>query len=226
MVESFLVRARAAFDRRIINKFISFRRKKYNEKKRKRLENLTPSILSNNCSGGIIYSDLGLKFNSPTVNLYLSFDNFISLVRNLEYYSKCSPVQVYQEGIEFPIGKLQRDDETVILYFMHYHSFEEARDKWLERGMRIDFDNIFIMIEYPGKLTSEMYQKFSGLPYKNKLIFTRKEHEEKDVVPLNIYDKDYFHGKLFAYPSRFSKKRYLDSFDYVSFLNQNVNSRK
>lgn len=35
---------------------------------RRRLRNYSPTIISNNCCAGFIYHDLGLKFNSPTIN--------------------------------------------------------------------------------------------------------------------------------------------------------------
>ncbi|MBR6702294.1 MAG: DUF1919 domain-containing protein, partial [Clostridia bacterium] len=39
--------------------------KLYIENKRKKLKNPNPSIIANNCNGGIIAHDLGLQFNSP-----------------------------------------------------------------------------------------------------------------------------------------------------------------
>ena len=58
----------------------------YKELKRKRLKNFNPTIISSNCNGGIIYHDLGLPFNSPTINLSMDTDDFIKLVSNLKYY--------------------------------------------------------------------------------------------------------------------------------------------
>ena len=48
---------------------------------RKRLKNKKISILCNNCIGGIVSLELGLRFNSPTVNLYFENDDFFSFLK-------------------------------------------------------------------------------------------------------------------------------------------------
>ena len=55
-----------------------------NKKNRQRLKNTTPSLICNNCLGGFIYHWLGLKFNSPFINLYLEDNDFLLALENLE----------------------------------------------------------------------------------------------------------------------------------------------
>lgn len=43
---------------------------------RRKLKNRTPSILSNNCTAGVLYSDFGLPFASPTINMFMEFPDF------------------------------------------------------------------------------------------------------------------------------------------------------
>lgn len=219
------MRVKSAYKRRITDKIKVFLCEKYNKKKQKRLKNMNPSIITNNCSGGIICHDLGLKFNSPTVNLFMSLDDFIKFVNNLEYYAKCKPVQVYRKDVDYPVGILERGEESITLYFMHYHTFDEAKNKWIERGNRIDYENVNIILEAGNGLTQELYDAFKALPYKNKVIIAQPGIiEGDDIIPMDIYNKNFCDGKIFLYQNKYSPKRYLDKFDYVSFLNQNVKS--
>ena len=63
-----------------------YRKKFRNKKERKKLKIDNFSIISNNCIGGVIYNDLGKKFLSPTVNLYIKPTDFIKFLENMEYY--------------------------------------------------------------------------------------------------------------------------------------------
>ena len=64
--------------------------KREHEKKclryRKIFQNKDISIISMNCTGGILYHDLGLQFRSPTVNLFMRAEDFIKFCENLEFY--------------------------------------------------------------------------------------------------------------------------------------------
>lgn len=62
-------------------------------KLRSRIKNTAPTIISNNCIAGIIYHNLGLKFFSPTINLYISGWDYILFVENLEDYLKCELIE-------------------------------------------------------------------------------------------------------------------------------------
>lgn len=44
------------------------------------------SILASNCIGGEIYHDLGLPFNSPTINLWMHQNDFLEFIKNLDFY--------------------------------------------------------------------------------------------------------------------------------------------
>ena len=43
------------------------------------------SIISNNCWGGMIFSNLHKKYNSPTVGLYFFSDEYIKFLKNINY---------------------------------------------------------------------------------------------------------------------------------------------
>lgn len=201
------------------------RRAAYNDKKRKKNKNPNPTIITNNCIGGIIYHDLGLQFTSPTINLYFQKSaDFFAFVNDIKYYVEQTPRQVYEEDKKYPIGEFEKDGNKLRVYFMHYKTFEEAVAKWKERGKRINYDNLFIIVEYPEELrnTDEAYKNFKNIKYKNKRMITNPVgFKDSEIVKSSLYNKKFFFGKILRYKNRFSKKRYLDSFDYLSFLNNN-----
>lgn len=90
--------------------------RRLNKKNRKRIRNKDISIISMNCTGGILLHDLGLKFLSPTVNLFMRAEDFIKFCENLEYYLSIDKfVECHDKFIiedrTYPIGYL--DDLTI-----------------------------------------------------------------------------------------------------------------
>lgn len=199
------------------------RRTAYLKKKRRKLHNTTPTIIANNCVAGIVYHDLELPFNSPTINLQLFPKDFLRFVVRLEEYLQCELEEVFDERFHYPIGELRLDQESIRLYFVHYETFEEAKEKWIERCRRVDMNNLFIVFLHRGRVypSTDIYQMFRQLPYKNKVMLT---------YPVGILDRDlvpYFSrrlknipGKMLEYPHLYSKKRYIDRFNFVKFFNR------
>ena len=71
-------------------------RRWYHKKKARNCNKENVSIICNNCTGGIILHDLGLKFNTPTINtLFYSADDFIFFVLNIRVFSKTLIPQHY-----------------------------------------------------------------------------------------------------------------------------------
>lgn len=71
---------------------------------------------------------------------------------------------------------------------------------------------------------SPIYELLRNAPYTHKVLVTSKDSaattEDLPVVHLPIYSKpDYFPGKIFATKTKLSLSRWLDDFDYVTFLN-------
>lgn len=103
--------------------------KKYRDKQyRNRFINQNITILSMNCTGGILYHDLGLQFLSPTVNLYIKAQDFIKFCENLKYYLSIDQmIQCKEPGIvedrKYPVAYLG----DILLYLVHYHTVEEAQ---------------------------------------------------------------------------------------------------
>lgn len=188
----------------------------YKENKRRKLKNKTPTIISSNCNGEFIYYDLGLKFLSPTINLSFEMNDYVKLLQNLKWYMNQPITPCKDSRFDYPTGMLG----DVEIKFNHYKTFDEAVCKWEERKKRINWDNLFILAIDGDECTYESIEKFDQLPYKNKVIFTHRPYPEfKSAYYIKGFEKEKGVGVLLYFKKQFLIRRYLDDFDYVSFLN-------
>ena len=185
------------------------------QKNRKRLINHDFTIICSNCNGGVILHDLGLQFDTPTINLYFEPADYLKFCMNLSFYLK-QPVNDITGNADYPIGLLN----DIKLHFLHYQSFEEARSKWEERSKRVHLDNIYFMFSDRNGCTYEQLKEFDRLPLKNKVVFTNRHYPElKSSKYIRGFEDGNCVGVLSNYRSFFWDKRYYDDFDYVSWLN-------
>lgn len=186
-----------------------------NRPNRKRLTNTDPTIIASNCNGGFIAHDLNLRFNSPFVNLFLTPKDFIHYLKNIEFYQQQNLTFVQTEKA-YPVAKLA----DITLYFMHYHSEQEAEQKWNERTKRIDLNNLFVMMTERDGCEYQDLIEFDALPFKNKVVFTHKNYPKiKSAVYIQGFENSAMIGDIFEYTG-LNGKRYYDQFDYVSWLNK------
>lgn len=80
------------------------------------------SIISQNCLGGVISHDCGLRFNSPTINMWIPANDFITLVSNLKENLN-SRLEDITHGASYPIGLL---NGKIHIHFIHYQNFNEV----------------------------------------------------------------------------------------------------
>lgn len=184
--------------------------------KKVRLKNKTPTIIADNCNGTFIYHDLGLMYRSPTINLYFHTKDFLKFVERLDYYTNQELKEVADKQVDYPVGKI--DDITI--YFMHYKSWDQAKEKWHERIKRIDKENIFIIMREQEDCEYSDLLRFDSLPFENKVVFTHKYYPEiKSSFYIRGFEDNGYVGHLYPYIG-YSGKRHLDQFDYVTFLNE------
>lgn len=195
--------------------------KRRNEKKRKRLVNKDFTIISSNCIAGVIYHDLGLQFNSPTINLWFEPKDYLIFLENLETFLESDDLIEYKDNrYSYPVGILCG---KVKLYFQHYKSFKEAKHKWENRKKRVNTQNIYVIMTDRDKATLKEMKAFDRLKYRNKIILTGKEYEGITNQYCIQNCKEHGHlGDVFS-KSRILGKKKLDEFDYVSFLNNELN---
>lgn len=174
------------------------------------------SIISNNCAGGLLYKYFGCKFQSPTINLQMSPEDYLRFCENLDYYcsldiSEESPLNVVElfrtlggTNIEFPVGRLG----DLTLFFQHFDSFQQAVCKWNERKKRIDHDRLFFVF-VDTNCTSEMVRRFVDLPFQNKLFLTSSTEFLLDPTCVLFHNVPWFESDwllVFNYKKWFEKK--------------------
>lgn len=190
---------------------------------RKRIKNKNFTLICDNCTGGVLYHDLGLPFLSPTINLYIVPDDYLKFISNLEYYTSAPLVESTEKGIdadgrEYPIGII----EDVKVYFMHYSSFDEAKEKWELRCKRINWDNLFFVMHKRSEKCQERHiASFDVLPIKNKVIFIN--NPRPDIISsyyIKGFEKENGVGNIMWYKSpKILAKRYYEDFDFIGWIN-------
>lgn len=171
-------------------------------------------MITSNCTGGILYHWLGMKFNSPFINLWISNADFIKLLENFDVFMATPLKEIKIEGINYPVGE---GWGKIKVYFMHYNSFEEANNKWNERQQRINKDNLFVMFtNFNGD--EELLRRFDNLPFENKVVFTGKNFDYPSSFCLKGFeDNDGAVGQIY-YIENIVGKRYIEQFDLHSFF--------
>lgn len=206
---------------------VRFLRKQYYQRKRNRLTNPAPTIIANNCFGSFIYHNLGLRFNSPTINLFFHDADFVMFVKDLRGYLNAELVNTPDPERNYPVGTLEYNGKKVTVYFMHYSGFEEAKEKWDMRKARVDFANISVILQtvHPAQ---QVEKAFFELPYENKVLIAAENPrncEKVCVLPI-LNKKGYRPGEVLEYGSHVAIRRHMDEFDYVAFLNGTGQARK
>lgn len=190
---------------------------------RLKLKNADFTLIANNCNGAIILHDLKLKYNTPTVNLWIQPSDFVRLCSNLQYYINVEMDFIKEEGISYPIGVL----DDVKIYFMHYNSNSEAQDKWNERKKRINFDNIFLLMAERDNCDYQTLKAFDNLPIKTKLVLTHRNYPEfKSTYKISGFEEKNEVGLLYEYKHEYSPYRYLYDFNFVKWFNDNLSNNK
>lgn len=197
------------------------RRNLWLKRLRKKNHNHTFSLITNNCVGGVICHDLGEQFRSPTVNLWIPNDCFLSFAQNLRYYLSCEIEEMQDESKPYPVGRIvPRDDQhiPIPLFFQHYSSFEEAIAKWKERSKRVNYDYLYYIWDYDKKECSEELIAFDRWNVRKLVIIHEPISGIQHFEITRCYQNDPQHGKLLKIIEK-TGKRYLDEIDYLGFLN-------
>ncbi|WP_044976733.1 DUF1919 domain-containing protein [Ruminococcus sp. HUN007] len=192
----------------------NFVQERINKNNRDRLINQRPTLVCSNCTGGFLYHWLKLEFCSPFINLYLTPNDFITMLEDFDNFLEYGIKEVKNSEYDYPLGIGLHDE---LIHFMHYNSFENAIDAWNRRMHRFDKNNMGIMLTNFGE-DIELLKRFEQLPYKNKVCFTSELYPEyKSAYHIKGYDPK--KGKNLYATQSITGKRYIDQFDYVEFIN-------
>ena len=72
---------------------------------RKTFKNKEITLISNNCIAGCVLYDFGLRFDSPTINLFIPFPDYIKFLSDLKGFVNKEIVDI-TNGSNYPIGLL------------------------------------------------------------------------------------------------------------------------
>ena len=198
----------------------SLLRARLDKKYRKNIKNKDCSIISMNCVGGVVSHQLGLRFNSPTVNLWFEPAVFVRFLNNLDYYLHDCKIKEDVETSKiagYPVGML----DDIKIYFMHYDSIEQAKQKWEERLARLNSNNLYFVMVQRDECSDQDILMFDKLKFKHKVVFTAKEYPEIKsayYIP-HCEENENCVRDLIDYKNKFTGKRWLDEFDWITFLN-------
>ena len=154
--------------------------------KYKQLKASRPTIFAANCFGGVLYHRFGLKFLSPTINMFLLDKDMINFLSNLP---KSIATELQFQGLsskpdggyKYPIFNI---NGNVNLYMNHYGKYgaDFAKAKWNERKARINWDNI---IAFAHTENPEILEAFDKLPFAKKFCFVPFPSDKESAVYLD-----------------------------------------
>lgn len=143
--------------------------------KYKKLRRSQLSILSMNCFAGLLYNRFGLPFLSPTVNMFTTDKDFLKFLKNPQknVEAKLKLLRTARNDalkIDYPVFKIG----DVEWEMNHYGDANIAKQKWKERGGRINWFNLLVTMytENP-----EILAEFDELPYAKKICLVPFQSE-------------------------------------------------
>lgn len=212
--------------RRIINlwknsKIYHFIDARISSEFQKKLKNDNFTILCSNCIGGVIYHRLGKQFLSPTINMFFSQPDFVSFCMYLDYYLY-QPLHFIKTEFSYPVAVLQGRQEipTITLNFNHASSCNEAEKLWEKRKVRINRENMYVILYKLDGLSIAQAKQLEQFPCKNKILLTAEQVPE---ISWSYYIKPNERQKYAsAYLGKdiFGKRWFEKKWDFVEFLNR------
>ena len=153
-----------------------------NNRRQKKLhdevKNTSPSLIAGNCLGGMLLHDLGLRFNSPTVNIHFYQRELVKFVLDLDRYLNES-LEFYDDpDSEWPVNALLGGKDGIRLGFAHITLPKEGLRNWSKRKERFNYDNIFVIAEEKEGMTKQDILSLGELKVKGIVVFTAHEYPE------------------------------------------------
>lgn len=191
------------------------------------LKNRDFTIISNNCWGGMVYKDYGIKYASPTVGLYFFAEEYIKFLKNIKSYMAmklqfidCSESKYYKYMIDNGIDTniiigLLGDVEIV---FLHYKSRNEVLEKWDRRKKRINWDNMIVKFNDQNLCTEELIEEFDMMNFRNKICFTAKPYKKLNSVI--VFDKYINKPYVLNDTKKRIYKKYINTTNYINSINK------
>lgn len=170
----------------LVKKIKSRLKRNFLEKKFSLLKNKT--IFSNNCLASFIYQDLKVEYLSPTIGVQIPIIDFCKFCKNVSHYVKQNLIEgdskdfetvfknVGGDNINFPCAFLS----DIKIMFQHEKTFEEAKEKWARRLLRIKKDTIVIMWVHSFELCPNLINQINSIIFKKIILTDCKKMIEND----------------------------------------------
>lgn len=176
------------------------------------------TIICNNCRGGVLYSEMGEQFSSPTINCFIYEQDFVKFVAHIKEYINQELYQVVPQPFEFPTGGLKNKYGEVQIHFNHAKTFADAKEQWDRRKKRIDYDKIYVIMAQIRPMDGDVVEDFLNITYP-KIYFTSMNYSQPDCkqVPWESSEGVGYIGEWSSIPGI---RRDNLIFNYIKFLNQ------
>jgi uncharacterized protein (DUF1919 family) len=152
------------------------------------------TIISNNCWGGFVYQHFKIPYLSPFVGLFIFTPDYINLIEDLKTFldSELTFIEPEQSRYvselkklntlnTYPVGLLN----GVEIHFLHYKTESIAKETWIRRKSRIDYENLIVKMSDRDLCTLSIIERFDKLPFKRKLFLTNKDYSNKSSLKIN-----------------------------------------
>lgn len=167
---------------------------------------------------------MGERFLSPTINLFIRTEDYLCFLENIHEAVATDIYKIESDKtgntFKYPLGELTlKNGKSIQLHFVHYKTFDEARAKWIERCKRINFRNLFVLMEMGIETTDEYVERFKNLPFKHKVAITNQNFTNTNcTIFVDIYGESFKWGRMVSrIPG--TLHRHIELFDYIHWLN-------
>lgn len=184
---------------------------------KKKLTNENFTIIAPNCIGGLLYHRLNKQFLSSTINLFFpNKKDYLKFVLNLRHYLSLE-LDFIGSDFDYPVAMCG----DVEIRFNHYKTNEEANEKWKLRKKRVNYDNLFVIIDDVKDIEYKDIVEFNKVNCKGKVFFTAKNYPEFDyALQLTQYKGNDRVGIYMIEKNEFTDMYPFDKdFDFVNWLN-------
>ena len=201
--------------------------------RKKQLKSTDFTIISNNCWGGMIYESYNLPKESPTVGSFFIAEDYIEFLSDLKGYVNgkltfIKPEQSRWKNMpqvsedkrfgQYPVGVLSNGKKTIEIFFLHYRSEQEAREKWERRIRRINWDKLLVKFNDQNGCTEADVDRFIKLSFKNKLFFTCKRWKNIQEEDYTLIQQFFKHDFIMSSYESFGKNKYMDITSVINHL--------
>ena len=177
------------------------------------------TILANNCAAGRMLHDLGLRLDTPTVNLWMTFSGFLDLVEGMPESFEGNLEEVCGSGERNPVANLRFGGRSVRLHFLHEATFERAKADWERRRGRVDPARLFLVATDNSDAKPDELDRFLRLPWPKKM-FVKDAWKAERLGEAGVLVRGDFHEgfNVHDFPGWLGQTHYQRSLDFASWI--------